>query len=291
MKIDTNAIKEIRERTGAGFLDVKKALEAKNGNIEKAIDYLKEQGAAKASKKAGRIATEGLAEIVIDKNTAVIVEVNCETDFVAKNKDFIKLTKDIAKAMLKSKAKTIEEANQEKLGQKTIEKSIVDATVVIGEKLSFRRFEILTKKDSESFGNYIHSGGNIASLLIINREDSEVAKDLSMHVAAMNPTYVSMDDIPKSIIDKEKKFIVDTLPKDKPDNIKEKMAEGKLNKVLGEQTLLGQTFVKDSSMKVSKLLETKKMSVIKLIRFEVGEGIEVEKKDFAQEVAEQLVKK
>lgn len=291
MKIDTNAIKEIRERTGAGFLDVKKALEAKNGNIEKAIDYLKEQGAAKASKKAGRIATEGLAEIVIDKNTAVIVEVNCETDFVAKNKDFIKLTKDIAKAMLKSKAKTIEEANQEKLGQKTIEKSIVDATVVIGEKLSFRRFEILTKKDSESFGNYVHSGGNIASLLIINREDSEVAKDLSMHVAAMNPTYVSMDDIPKSIIDKEKKFIVDTLPKDKPDNIKEKMAEGKLNKVLGEQTLLGQTFVKDSSMKVSKLLETKKMSVIKLIRFEVGEGIEVEKKDFAQEVAEQLVKK
>lgn len=291
MKIDTNAIKEIRERTGAGFLDVKKALEAKNGNIEKAIDYLKEQGAAKASKKAGRIAAEGLAEIVIDKNTAVIVEVNCETDFVAKNKDFIKLTKDIAKAMLKSKAKTIEEANQEKLGQKTIEKSIVDVTVVIGEKLSFRRFEILTKKDSESFGNYIHSGGNIASLLIINREDSEVAKDLSMHVAAMNPTYVSMDDIPKSIIDKEKKFIVDTLPKDKPDNIKEKMAEGKLNKVLGEQTLLGQTFVKDSSMKVSKLLETKKMSVIKLIRFEVGEGIEVEKKDFAQEVAEQLVKK
>jgi elongation factor Ts len=291
MAIDAKKVKELREKTGAGFLDVKKALEVKKGDIEKAIEYLREQGAAKAIKKEGRIAAEGLTNVLVKANDAVIVEVNCETDFVGMNKQFIKMIDDISKTILTAKPKNMDEALKLKIGKVDMAKLIIDTAAVIGEKLSFRRFEIVTKKADQTFGNYVHAGGKISSLLVIDGKDAELAKDISMHVAAMGPTYISMENIDKKTVDSETKIIKEQMKDEKkPQEILDKMLVGRLNKTLGELTLTGQTFVKDSSKKVGKLLTEKKSAVKAMIRYEVGQGIEVDKKDFAAEVAEQLKK-
>ena len=224
--ISASLVKELREKSGAGMLDCKKALEATNGNIDEAIDWLREKGISKAAKKADRIAAEGLASIMIDGNKAAIVEVNSETDFVAKNEEFKSLVSTILKTILNSNASTVEELLEEKAfgTEETVNELIISKTATIGEKLSLRRFAKIEKTDSESFGEYIHMGGRIAVLTLVDNASSEVAKDVAMHAAAMRPIYVKSSNVPTDVLEKEKTIMREQLlnegkPEDKIDAI------------------------------------------------------------------------
>ena len=223
--VTASLVKELREKTGAGMLDCKKALEATNADIEAAIDWLREKGISKAAKKADRIAAEGIAAVLIDGNTAAIVEVNSETDFVAKNEEFKSLVQTILKAIIHSNATTVEELLEEKTEDgSTVNELIISKTATIGEKLSLRRFTKLTKNDNESFGEYIHMGGKIAVLTLVENTTSEVAKEISMHAAAMRPLYTKSSEVPTEVLDKEKEIMREQLmndgkPADKNDNI------------------------------------------------------------------------
>ena len=202
MAVTMENIKELRAATGAGVVDCRNALVACDGDVDKAADWLREKGIAKAAKKASRIAAEGLTEIAVAANTAVVIEVNSETDFVAKNEKFQKLVKALAAAVLAAKPANMEEALKVKMETGTLQEVITDATFTIGEKISFRRFEVVNKKDSESFGAYVHMGGKIAALTVVEGQDQEeLARDLAMHVAALSPSYVSMNDIPKDVVE------------------------------------------------------------------------------------------
>lgn len=290
--ITASLVKELREKSGAGMLDCKKALEANNGDINAAMDYLREKGIAKAAKKSDRIAAEGTANVLIKGNEAVIVEINSETDFVAKNEEFKNLVNTIMETIISSDVKTVEEALELKYNDSTIGDLIISKTATIGEKLSLRRFKKLTKKDNESFGSYIHMGGRIAVLTLIGEASEEVAKDVAMHAAAMRPLYVRSSEVPSEVLEKEKAIIKEQLinegkPEDKIDNI----MIGKVNKFYEEVCLENQIYVKaENKETVSKFVQNNGGSIIDMIRYEVGEGMEKKEENFAEEVAAQLKK-
>lgn len=287
--ISASLVKELREKSGAGMLDCKKALEANDGNIEASIDWLREKGISKAAKKADRIAAEGLAAVLIEGNKAVVVEVNSETDFVAKNEEFKGLVNTILKTIINSDAKTVEEALQLPTEEGTLNDVIVSKTATIGEKLSLRRFKKVEKKDSESFGEYIHMGGKIAVLTVVDNASSEVAKDVSMHAAAMRPKYVKRSDVPTEEIEKERVVLKEqAVNEGKPAEIAEKMVEGRINKYYKEICLEEQPFVKDSDINVKTYVANNGGTIKEMIRIEVGEGIEKKEENFAEEVAKQM---
>jgi elongation factor Ts len=287
--ISASLVKELREKSGAGMLDCKKALEANDGNIEASIDWLREKGISKAAKKADRIAAEGLAAVLIEGNKAVVVEVNSETDFVAKNDEFKGLVNTILKTIINSDAKTVEEALQLPTEEGTLNDVIVSKTATIGEKLSLRRFKKVEKKDSESFGEYIHMGGKIAVLTVVDNASSEVAKDVSMHAAAMRPKYVKRSDVPTEEIEKERVVLKEqAVNEGKPAEIAEKMVEGRINKYYKEICLEEQPFVKDSDINVKTYVANNGGTITEMIRIEVGEGIEKKEENFAEEVAKQM---
>ena len=283
-------VKDLREKTGAGMLDCKKALEASEGNMDKAIDWLREKGIAKAAKKESRIAAEGLTEGAVNGNTAIVFEVNCETDFVTKNEKFQNLIAELKDALLNSDAKSYEEALEVKLSDgKTIAERIVEATATIGEKISFRRFEKIEKADNEVFGLYSHMGGRITTLVLVEGSNEETAKDVAMHVAAMRPLYLTRDEVPEDVLNHEKEIIKEqAINEGKPADIAEKMVIGRVNKYYKEVCLLEQEFIKDSDKTVEQFAKANGGTIKKMIRFEVGEGIEKRSDDFAEEVMKQI---
>ena len=288
--ISASQVKDLRESTGAGMLDCKKALEATNGDMDAAIDWLREKGISKAAKKADRIAAEGLAAITIEGNVASIIEVNSETDFVAKNSEFTDMVSLIGKAIIDNEVSTMEEAMKLSTPEGTIEELIVAKTATIGEKLSFRRFERVVKTDSQSFGEYIHMGGKIAVLTVLEGADSSVAKEVSMHAAAMRPSYVRSTDVPTEVLEKEKAIMKEQLlnegkPADKVENI----LVGKVRKYYEEVCLEDQIFVKaENKETVAQYVKNNGGTIVNMIRYEVGEGMEKREENFAEEVAKQI---
>lgn len=290
-QISAKLVKELRDMTGVGMMDAKRALVAVEGDMEAAVDYLRENGMAKAAKKADRIAAEGLANVSVDGNTAVVVEINAETDFVAKNDQFQGLVKSVTDLLAANKPADMEAALALPTEEGTLNETIQTATTKIGEKISLRRFEIVEKTDSQSFGAYLHQGGRIAVLTVLEGADEETAKDIAMHVAAINPKYVTREQVPAEVIEHEKKVLTEqALNEGKPANIVEKMIVGRLNKFLAEISLNDQPFVKDPDMTVAKFAEAKKGSVLSFVRFEVGEGLEKRQENFAEEVMSQIKK-
>ncbi len=287
--MNTSLIKELRDLSGAGLMDCKKALEASNNDIDEAIDYLRKKGISKAAKKADRVAAEGLSTVVIDGNNASIVEVNCETDFVAKNEKFVNLVNKIAELIVKNDVKTMEEAMSLSTEEGTLNDTIVNFTATIGEKISFRRFARLSKTDSQNFGSYIHMGGRIAVLILLEGADEETAKDVSMHAAAMRPSYVKREDVPAEEVERETSVLKEqAMNEGKPAEIAEKMVNGRINKFYKEICLEEQDFVKDSDMTVGAFVKSKNGSIVNMVRFEVGEGIEKKEENFAEEVMNQI---
>ena len=287
--IKASDVKELREKTGAGMLDCKKALEATEGDMEKAIDWLREKGIAKAAKKESRIAAEGLCQIKIDGNKAVILEVNSETDFVAKNEEFTNFVDYLADEILKNNAKSVEEVLEIKDGAETINDKLVALVAKIGEKISFRRFELVTKTDEECFGAYKHMGVKIGVLVVLKGANEEVAKDVAMQGAAMNPVGLRRADVPAEMIERETHVIKEqVMAEGKPEAIAEKMAIGRLNKFYKEICLEEQAFIKDSSLSVLDYVKNNNGEIVSMVRFAVGEGIEKREENFADEVMSQI---
>lgn len=287
--ITANMVKELREQTGAGMLDCKKALTETNGNMEEAITWLREKGISKAAKKQTRIAAEGLATAKISGNNAVLVEVNSETDFVAKNPEFISLVDGIASVILDKKPANMEEAMKLDMDGTSIEEAIVNKTATIGEKLSFRRFELVEKTDNQVFGTYSHMGGKIVTLALLEGEDLEVAKDIAMQIAAMRPLYLDRESVSEERIQKEREILTEQAENEGLDANKLPMiVNGRLNKFFEEVCLVDQGFVKENKMKVSKYVESKNMKILSFVRYEVGEGMEKKEENFADEVAKQI---
>lgn len=286
--ISASMVKELREISGAGMLDCKKALEATNGNMEEAITWLREKGISKAAKKQTRIAAEGLAHIEIKGNKAVIIEVNSETDFVAKNQEFVNLVKTIASTIIDNNVSTVEEALKLKAGENTLEELIIDKTSKIGEKISFRRFEIVEKEDTEVFGTYSHMGGKIAVLTRLTNNE-EVAKDIAMQAAAMRPLYLTREDIPSEILEKERTILKEQAENEGLDSSKiDMIVNGRINKYYEEVCLIDQPFIKENKQKVSKYVESNGSKIISFTRYEVGEGMEKREENFAEEVMKQI---
>ena len=287
--IKASDVKELREKTGAGMLDCKKALEATEGDMEKAVDWLREKGIAKSAKKASRIAAEGLANIYVEGNKAVILEVNSETDFVSKNEEFTGMIDTIGKTILNSNAKTLEEALELSTGEGTINDLIIAKTAKIGEKLSLRRFELVEKTDNEVFGSYLHMGGKIAVLTIVDGANEEVARDVAMQAAAMKPQYLNSDEIPSDVLEREKEvFKTQAMEEGKPADIAEKMVTGRIKKFYKEVCLLNQAFIKDGDVDVETYVKNNGGVVKSMIRFEVGEGMQKREENFAEEVMNQI---
>ena len=282
-------VKELRERTGAGMLDCKKALDACEGDMDKAIDWLREKGISKAAKKEGRIAAEGVCVVKAEGSNAVILEVNSETDFVAQNKEFLDFTNYLADVLLKNDATTVEDALKINDGGETIGDKLINLTAKIGEKLSLRRFEKVTKTDDEVFGTYTHMGGKIGSLVVLKGANSDVAKDVCMHIAAMAPVCLNKEDVPADMIEHEKTVITEQVMNEgKPQEIALKMVNGRINKFYKEICLADQECIKDSSVNVSTYVKNNGGEIVKFVRFAVGEGIEKKEEDFAQEVMNQV---
>ena len=282
-------VKELRDKTGAGMLDCKKALEATNGNMNEAIDWLREKGISKAEKKASRVAAEGLCKIVTDGNKAVILEVNSEIDFVAKNEEFINFVDYLANIILANNLKTHEEVLSFDDNGEKVEAKLVALTAKIGEKLSFRRHELVEKNDNEVFGSYLHMGGKIGALVVLADTSIEVAKDVAMHVAAMAPVCATRSDVPADMVDHESKVIKEQVMNEgKPADIAEKMVTGRLNKFYKEICLEEQEFIKDSSVNVGTFVKNNGGSIVSMIRYAVGEGIEKKEENFADEVMSQI---
>jgi len=294
MAITAKMVKELREKTGAGMMDCKKALTETNGNMEDAIDFLRTSGAAQAAKKADRIAAEGTAFIEVNGNDAVLLELNCETDFVTRGETFQALAADLGKHLVSKKPADLEAALQQEMDGKgqTVEEYINAAVATIGEKITLRRFALLHKSDDAVFGSYLHMGGRIGALVLLDgSSDEEVAKDVAMHVAASNPTYISRDDVNEDEVNREREVLKEqALNEGKPEKIVEKMVEGRLGKFFEEICLLEQPFVKDSDVKVNKYVTDKGATINTFVRFEVGEGIEKKEEDFAEEVMSQMKK-
>ncbi len=289
--ISAKLVKELREKTGAGMMDCKKALTETDGDIDKAIDYLREKGIAKAAKKADRIAAEGLVHVETKGNDAVIVEINSETDFVARNEGFQELVKEIANQVLDTKAETVEALMETTLPNgKSVDERIKEAISTIGEKLSVRRFAIRTKTDNDAFGTYLHMGGRIGVLTVVEGStDEEAARDVAMHIAAINPKYVSSEQVSEEEINHEREVLKQqALNEGKPENIVEKMVEGRLRKYLQEICAVDQDFVKNPDVTVEAFLKTKGGKLVDFVRYEVGEGMEKREENFADEVKGQM---
>lgn len=287
--ITAQLVNELRTKTGAGMMDCKKALVETEGDIEKAIDYLREKGIAKAAKKADRIAAEGVSKVFTEGNKALILELNCETDFVSSNEKFGELVDEVGNLVLASDAKTLEEALEVKAGEGTINDLIIAKTATIGEKLSLRRIAVLEKGDDEVFGSYVHMGGKIAALTLLKGANEEVAKDVAMQAAAMRAEYVKEEDVPEDRIEREKKvFKEQAMEEGKPADIAEKMVVGRLKKFFKEICLVDQEFIKDSSMNIKTYVKNAGGEVLDMIRYEVGEGIEKREDNFAEEVMSQI---
>ncbi|HCX2605449.1 elongation factor Ts [Staphylococcus aureus] len=289
--ISAKLVKELREKTGAGMMDCKKALTETDGDIDKAIDYLREKGIAKAAKKADRIAAEGLVHVETKGNDAVIVEINSETDFVARNEGFQELVKEIANQVLDTKAETVEALMETTLPNgKSVDERIKEAISTIGEKLSVRRFAIRTKTDNDAFGAYLHMGGRIGVLTVVEGStDEEAARDVAMHIAAINPKYVSSEQVSEEEINHEREVLKQqALNEGKPENIVGKMVEGRLRKYLQEICAVDQDFVKNPDVTVEAFLKTKGGKLVDFVRYEVGEGMEKREENFADEVKGQM---
>lgn len=290
-KVSIELIKQLRERTGAGLMDCKKALAANGSDIEKSITWLREKGITKVAKKAGRVAAEGRSSVVIAGNEAVIFEVNSETDFVSESAAFGDLVSKIGQVLLEKKPADLPAA------QENIKQLIADYTLRLGEKLDLRRFEIVTKTDDQVFGSYIHMGGKIAALIVFNGGNVEQANDIAMCLAAaMDVSYITDKDIPQSAIDAEKKVQLAEAKNDpafakKPEAIQEKIVEGKVRKYLLQSVFVEQEYIVDPSKKVKDVIKANGETLVKAFRFKTGEGIEKKTADFAAEVAAQLQQK
>lgn len=290
-KITAQMVKELREKTGAGMMDCKKALTEVNGDMEAALDFLREKGLSSAAKKADRIAAEGSTYVHVDGNDAVLLEVNAETDFVAKNEGFQNLVKELAEHLLATKPATLEEAHDSTLGNGlTVSQHISNAVAKIGEKITLRRFEIRTKTDADAFGPYLHMGGSIGVLVTLEgTTDEQAAKDVAMHIAALNPKYISRDEVPAEEVEREKKVLTEqALNEGKPENIVAKMVEGRIGKYFEEICVLDQAFVKDSDQKVGAFVKSTGGVLKDFVRYAVGEGIEKREENFAEEVFSQV---
>ncbi len=307
MAITAAMVKELREMTGAGMMDCKKALNETNGNMDEAVEFLRKNGQAKAEKKASRIAAEGIARAAVNGNTAAVVEVNSETDFVAKNETFQTFVQAVAEQALATSlqggkdGQDIEAFLEEKCindSTQTIKDILVEKTATIGEKLSIRRFE---KVSGDTVVSYIHGGGRIGVLVAANGASDDAAKEamtnIAMQIAALNPMYISDKDVEQSYIEHETEIIraqIEADPKEaaKPDQVKEGMVKGRINKQLKDVVLLDQVYVKaeDGKQTVAKYIESvnKDLVITKFVRFEVGEGMEKKNEDFAAEVAAQM---
>jgi len=289
MEITAQMVKELREVSGAGMMDCKKALTEANGNMDEAMNYLREKGIAKSLKKESRIAAEGLANAFVKGNEAVIVEVNSETDFVSKNAEFVEMIDKIGNAILESKAKTLDEANAAPVDGITVKDLIINKVAKIGEKLSLRRFEYVTKADNEVFGVYIHMGGKIAVLVKLEGGNEEVAKDVAMQAAAMKPLYVFPEDVPADVLENEKKILKEqAVNEGKAPEIAEKMVMGRIKKFYTENCLNEQEFVKDNNLKIKDYVSKAGGKLVSMIRYEVGEGMEHRSDNFAEEVMSQI---
>lgn len=289
MEIKAADVKALRDRTGAGMMDCKKALTETNGDIEAAVDWLREKGIAKSAKKASRIAAEGLANIYVEGNKAVILEVNSETDFVSKNEEFTGMIDTIGKAILNSNAKSLEEVMELSTSEGTINELIIAKTAKIGEKLSLRRYELVEKEDNQVFGAYLHMGGKIAVLTVVDGASEDVARDVSMQAAAMKPQYLSEADVPEDVIVRESEvFKTQAMEEGKPADIAEKMVAGRIKKFFKEICLLKQAFIKDGDVDVETYVKNNGGKVLSMVRFEVGEGMQKREENFAEEVMSQI---
>ena len=277
--VSASMVKELRERTGLGMMDCKKALVESDGDMEVAIENLRKSSGMKAAKKAGRIASDGLLSIKVDGGTGVIVEVNCETDFAARDDNFVAFVKTVTEKVFES-----EETNVETLGLETERENLVQK---IGENISVRRAQVF--KDEGTVVEYLHTNGRIGVMLSMEGGSEDLGKDVAMHIAAMNPTVVSSEDAPADLVAKEREiYAAQAQDSGKPPEIVEKMIDGRIRKYLAEISLLEQAFVKDGDTKIGALLKKEGAAVNRFVRYEVGEGIEKEEEDFAAEVQKQL---
>ena len=289
MAVDAQLVKTLREKTGAGMLDCKKALEETGGDIDKAIDFLREKGIAKAAKKADRIAAEGLTSVAVSGNKAVVFELNSETDFVAKNNEFLNLIDTVSQILINGNATDLEAALNLPSSEGTLNDLVISATSRIGERINLRRVEFVTKDDASVFGAYKHMGGRISSLAVLTGGSEEVAKDIAMHVAAQNPIYLDQSQISETFIAHEREVLrTEALNEGKPEAIVDKMVEGRLNKTLKELCLVHQPFVKNPDQNVSEYVKAAGATIQRFVRLEVGEGIEKRQGDFAEEVKAQM---
>lgn len=294
MAITAKQVKELREKTGAGMMDCKKALTANDGDIAKAIDWLREKGIAKAAKKEGRIAAEGLTRVAVSGNKAVLFEVNSETDFVSKNEQFLSLLDKIQAAVLANKPADEKAALELSTEEGTISDLITNATATIGEKISLRRVQVVTKEDNQFFGSYMHMGGKISALVVLSgKEDATVAKNLAMQVASMSPSYVSQKDIPAEIVEHERQLQLSMMQQDpkmanKPEKVLEGILKGKVDKHFKDQCLVEQEYIFGEKQKVSQFLKESQADVVSFVRYAAGEGIEKREENFAEEVMAQI---
>jgi elongation factor Ts len=290
--ISASLVKELREKTGAGMMDCKKALEATEGNIAAAIDWLREKGIAKAAKKADRIAADGLTKLLVEGNRAVVVEVNSETDFVAKNEQFLSLLDSVAQTILAAAPATLEDALALPVAAGTLNDLIVEATATIGEKITLRRFEIINKNSDETFGAYMHNGGRISAVAVVKGDHPEVAKDIAMQVASMSPTYISRNHMPAEVVEKERSIQWEIIKNDetintKPEKVLAGILEGRLSKSLQDMCLVDQIFFKNQDIKVGQYLKSASSETVTFVRYAVGEGIEKKADNFVEEVMNQ----
>ena len=292
MGISTADIKKLRERTSAGMLDCKEALTETDGDLEAAVDYLREKGMSSAD-KSDRVAAEGLVSVKKEDDTAVIVEINSETDFVAKNDAFKKVVNDITDHILMQQPESVDEVLEDSLkgeGEK-VEQYLTEAITQIGEKITLRRFEILAESEGQALATYLHMGGQIGVAVLLEDADEELVKNVAMHIAAANPDYLSRDSVPEAEVEREKKVLRKQAEKeDKPEHIIDKIVNGRLDKFYQQNCLLEQEYIRDTDMTIKELVTAEDAAVEKFIRYEVGEGIEVEEEDFAEEVMSEVNK-
>jgi elongation factor Ts len=285
MEITASLVKELRERTGAGMMDCKAALSDARGDIEIAIEVMRKSGAAKAAKKAGRIAAEGIISIKLNENDIVILEVNCETDFVTKDESFLSFVDSVIQVISNNNVSDVDELLKLNSGNQAIEEANQQLIAKIGEKITIRRFQKYSIKNQT--GTYLH-GIRIGVIVEIEGGCEELAKDIAMHIAASRPLFINEDQVSQEILDKEKEiYTAQAKESGKPADIVEKMVEGRLKKFIKEITLLGQPFVKDPEKSIEKILKSSNAKVLSFIRYEVGEGIEKRADNFAEEVMSQ----
>lgn len=294
MAITASQVKELREKTGAGMMDCKKALTECDGDMAKAVDWLREKGMSKAEKKAGRIAAEGLTRVAAQGNHAVIFEVNSETDFVAKNEQFLHVLDVLQASLLESKPASLEEALKVSTPEGTVEEVITNATATIGEKISFRRIDVVEKKDDEIFGTYMHMGGKISAVVVLKgTQDAQIAKNIAMQVASMSPVYVSQSEIPSDVVEHERKLQMQMMQNDpkmagKPEKVLQAILKGKVDKHFKDLCLNDQEYFLEPKQKVSQFLKENGAEAVCFVRYQAGEGIEKKEENFAEEVMSQI---